>query len=288
MREPHALKVYNANGKYLQTIGRPGRGPTEFQNITGVFHLSYDTTFVFDSGNARVALVDSKFDIKRTQSLAVRVKHAVPTLTGNIVVSGRGRDKASAGFPLHTLRRDGSLLESYGAMQAVERPDVPAWNIRPLAKHRQAEGVWLGFRQQYVVQLWSGRKLEREYVRDAKWFRPWLWEKTGEAPKPILTGLHEDSRGYVWVYIAVPDPNWKKGLKRIRTFEGNALAVTDHNKVYDTIIEVIDPKANRVVLSQRVPSVIAGVLEDGRPYGAQIDDNGFHYITAWQARLIQR
>jgi hypothetical protein len=89
--------------------------------------------------------------------------------------------------------------------------------------------------------------------------------------------VQEDSAGNLWVVISVPN----SVSEEVRTERGNMVR---HG--YDTVIEVIDPRAGRLVSSKRfaidvkrtdmaVPGVIASVRVDST--SARID--------VWRMRL---
>src|SRR5687768_2566368 len=48
------IRLYDANGRWVKSIGREGDGPGEFRLITGLQVLPPDTLVVFERGEARV------------------------------------------------------------------------------------------------------------------------------------------------------------------------------------------------------------------------------------------
>jgi hypothetical protein len=55
MRQPPALRIYDASGAYVRTIGREGAGPGEFRAVWDVWFAGSDTLVVFDPGVSRVS-----------------------------------------------------------------------------------------------------------------------------------------------------------------------------------------------------------------------------------------
>jgi hypothetical protein len=57
----HAVRFYDASGKFLTFAGRKGQGPGEFQQIMGVRSLPGDTLFITDLGEVELFAPDGKF-----------------------------------------------------------------------------------------------------------------------------------------------------------------------------------------------------------------------------------
>ncbi len=53
------VRMFDAHGKYVRTLGRSGSGPGEFKNVTGLTWDAAGRLWVADIGNARYALYDS-------------------------------------------------------------------------------------------------------------------------------------------------------------------------------------------------------------------------------------
>jgi hypothetical protein len=52
----HEVRLYDATGTHVQTIGRPGRGPGEFQNLDALYPLPGDSLLVVSSFGDRFSL----------------------------------------------------------------------------------------------------------------------------------------------------------------------------------------------------------------------------------------
>ena len=124
--------------------------------------------------------------------------------------------------------------------------------------------VWAAYQNRYEVELWdtAGRRLRR-LARDAEWFdiyrsdefsarnrRHLLRERERGnrlAPSlqypPRVTALEQDGRGRLWTLVSVAPE--KPEDRR------------------NTIVEVIDPAAGRIVASRRFPMAVAGFAAPG-------------------------
>lgn len=72
------IRVFTVSGRYVTTIGRPGRGPGEFGNILAAGMID-DTLWVSDAGNLRITLVDAAHRTVRTLTPPAGARSLVPT-----------------------------------------------------------------------------------------------------------------------------------------------------------------------------------------------------------------
>jgi 6-bladed beta-propeller len=92
------LRFFDPQGKYLQTRGRQGTGPGEYQTITGMWLGSNDSLLIADVASQRLTVLDGRGELARTFSLGGVSGIQVPT-------GGR----MSLAFPTGWFR-DGSVL----------------------------------------------------------------------------------------------------------------------------------------------------------------------------------
>ncbi|HEX6316059.1 MAG TPA: hypothetical protein VFZ73_14410, partial [Gemmatimonadaceae bacterium] len=57
----HAVRFYDARGRFLSSAGRRGQGPGEFRQIMGVWSTRGDTLVVLDQGELEIFTGDGKF-----------------------------------------------------------------------------------------------------------------------------------------------------------------------------------------------------------------------------------
>ena len=102
-----------------------------------------------------------------------------------------------------------------------------------------------------------------------------------------MVDLFSDSTGLLWVAIHVADDRWREAMSVVRGMYGRrTTGVGDPVKYVDTIIEVIDPRDNRLVTTQRFDEQLRFVGESGYAYGYRLDEDGVPYIDLY--RLIVR
>ena len=120
-RRPHAIKVFDANGEFLRSIGREGEGPGEF--TVGYIGVSGDTIALQDPGTSR-------FTVFRADGAVVQERPSVCCWAtsyldidrhGVVAVPGSGGDQ---GGIMLRFRLDGTLLDTIALPLA---PEVDKW-----------------------------------------------------------------------------------------------------------------------------------------------------------------
>lgn len=76
------LRVYDASGIHLRTIGRNGEGPGEFRNLGGVFRLPGDSILTLDRALRRLTVFDTQGNVGRIVPLESPDGTHSPQLTG--------------------------------------------------------------------------------------------------------------------------------------------------------------------------------------------------------------
>ena len=64
------LRVYAADGRHLQTVGRRGNGPGEFRSLSLLGRVQGDTTFVWDLSQRRVSVFSPTAELIETYTVA--------------------------------------------------------------------------------------------------------------------------------------------------------------------------------------------------------------------------
>ncbi|MFQ5747490.1 MAG: hypothetical protein ACE5HF_09780 [Gemmatimonadota bacterium] len=108
-----------------------------------------------------------------------------------------------------------------------------------------------------------------------------------DPPEGWLFGLWEDESGLLWTVGQTADPEWRGGLGPGTTIEGREVyPVEDPERVYDAVIEVLDPEAEPPVLhSRRLPRPLFFLLGSGALATVRETDLGFRRIDLWGASL---
>jgi hypothetical protein len=185
--------------------------------------------------------------------------------TNQVLTLDRGRSVLNlelqaadrVGLPLH-LVEGGSITRSFGSTTGVYRPDVPGMTLRRISRGREGR-IWSAWVTRYLIERWTvDGDHEGEISRPAPWFPPY-----GDSPglpamrSAVLEDIWEDSRGRLWTAIRVPDAHQPESRPTRGDGGFNRAAY------FDTILEVLDPAAGRVIASTRIPESAINFIEGG-------------------------
>lgn len=290
---PGLVLVFDSTGSFLKSIGRKGKGPGEYGSVMAIEIGPADTLHFFDNDPPRWTVLDSGYNVVRVTALEVHgiePRGALVYDNSLSVINATIPSPDRVGFPLHLLEADGVLGRSFGAESPIFRPDVPYLLFRWLAKS-DIRKVWATHYSQYVIELWdlNGAQLQR-IVRRAQWFRPWLKAELfspAKAPQPRMADIYERADGRLWTLARVGARDWAQGL-RIETNDppGTRFYVPDRwERVYDSVIELIDPNTGLLVVSERVPKYLITFVGDNLVVGYHEDDEGFPFLDVWRVEV---
>lgn len=279
------VKVFDARGRYVTTMGREGAGPGEFRGVGMVRIGRGDTIHVFDAELARhsVFAPDLRFVRAHPTELMPQVDGIV-LADGRVVIPQLVTTPERVGLPLHLIR-DGRVERSFGSESGAFRPDLPELLARSAAP-AQDGGIWSAHRYRYRIELWTaaGRKT-RELRREVAWFPPHTgnWRPSTTTPPPtLLREVWQDAEGLLWARILVADRDWRRAVS---TGGPHGSTITSNDAYRDTLLEVIDPVRGRVLASARLPNTF---LHLGRNrVGAVVTNaDGVPFFAVWQLDLV--
>ena len=159
-------------------------------------------------------------------------------------------------------------------------------------------GLWASFRTRYRVERFGndGRVLTT-FVRSVGWFpdrdpaTPTSLAEDG--PQPTVLSIVEDDEGLLRVLIAVPAPQWQQGIGERELQPGFESAgvyhtpILDHRKVYNFVVEVIDPTKGAVVVSHRGEGYAIGWLDNQHLATYREDDVGIPMIEVFRVEVVR-
>ena len=292
-------RIYEPNGKFIKEAGRPGQGPGELEAPSYLWNLSGDSVVVVDGG-FRLHVFDPALRYVRSITTPVRAPSSTVVLNWprNVVAAAFDRSPARVRFPLHAMDFSGQApkaVQSFGHAQTAAGPDEMSLETRYRLIPARDGGYWAGKMRAYEITKWSHSHTEEfSLTRKPDWFQGPSNLSTGgptKAPSPSLMGLFEDQRGLLWVFFFVPSPNWQDAYKR---FPASALRgtgelpsnVVDWHLIFHTRIDVIDPKAKRLIISQTLPLQASSILRDGRVAVPTHTSDGVPTVRILQLSLV--
>lgn len=281
--------VFNARGRYLQRVGSVGDGPGEFRS-PGVVLAVRDTLYIFDA-TGRISILSDSLGLVRTIAGPPRAMAAHRFDNGTIVVNALVRDANRIGYVQHYLDANGNYLDSADIDTLAFNPRNTTARVRRFASG-SGDRLWSArYTHRYTLSSWTARGvLVKELTGSPDWFPPFIntWNPTPtRTPMPYVMGVWEDERGYVWTIALVGAGDWQRGLGSKVQLEGQEVYLAaDYQLLYDTVIEVVDPIAGRLVTHRRWPGTLDVVIRPGLVAGVRESGEGAVTAEVYRVELI--
>jgi len=275
------------------SFGREGRGPGELLAASEVHSLADDSVFVLDGRNLRGTVFDSRKQAVRTVSVPFRVNRSqVLRWPDSVIVSARIATPASIGLPLHLVSFAGSsawIRASFGAGDGEVRPGDARYDFQEVVRGKDA--LWSASRFDYRVTSWAslGRPA-RSFARRPAWFAAPATGGIGwhdRPPSPHVAALRMDEDERLWVFLAVPSRSWRDAWPRMPAgateVELKSVAV---ERLYDTMVEVIEPRSGRVLTRSRLPGYVVSALPNGQLARFMVTDEGVQVVEILESAIV--
>ena len=285
------ILVFDSGGQFIRAVGRRGRGPGEYLTVIA-FANKGDTLLAFDRDMRRCTVLDSSLEVARSFVMDV-----VPGPASGVAVLSDGRfvvakhlpTRTSAGYPLQLFSVEGSHVTAFGD----ESPEFDAGRAflserRITADHR--DNIWSAGIFEYRLERWDPvRGLNRTLSRHVPWFEPWREERLlspDSPPLPEITAIRfNPANGLLYVIVRVvgADGDWSSGLMSEMGPDGRLYyGPEDFNKVYDSILEVIEPESGRLVASTRTPMSLNNFADADHVISYRENAEGVGGLDVWR------
>jgi hypothetical protein len=287
--------IYDRAGRFLQAAGNAGSGPGEFRRVADVAMMRGDSIAVIDRSNMRITILTG--DLLQGRTVAFPLAVRTPVEVGSrLVATGSLRSAASAGWPLHIVSVDssrGEVVRSFGPDGNTASTPVEVRNLNWTLAASRAGGFWSADQFRYRLLEWSADgQLIRGFERTPNWFVPALTPGIGSRTSPPpsqLVGLQQEADGLLWTYLLVAAPTWREAWPATSAAGGDiAVDAIDMSKLFQTVIEVIDPATARVVSRVTLKEFVASALPGRRAAVYAVDNDGFPTITIRELVLAGR
>ena len=242
------IAEFGPDGRLVGVTGRAGQGPGEFLIMVTPIPGPGDTLFAADLGQGRITM----FGPDRAPAGTI-VTRFVPDLLmpdGSFLVASQIGRRETIGSPIHVVDREGEVVRSFGAHEEY-RPDLDGLPTRQVALARDGT-VWAMAPVRYVLERWdpsTGEQLQSIPI-GSDWFREPLAPYTDETVRPpsLVVGLWEDEDGLVWTIVKDADLDWEPSP---RANEHRPYEPGERDRLFDWVVEVVDPASGRVLASRR-------------------------------------
>jgi len=279
------IRMYDARGRFQRAVGRAGRGPGEYRGIVQMALGRGDSIYVFESTRLSILSPDGAF-ARTVTPLTFIARQAVVLPNGEMLLSAQRRTRALTGLPVHRLAANGQHLTSFGAQPAVFDADRPSLSTRWITAAPDGT-TWLARPDRYHIEQWSleGKRL-RTLTRSPTWFRPRELEVYENAePTPFTVGIRVGTEGYLWVLSVKQDANWR--THRIVRGEGVPHSPSDEDKLYDSVIDVINPTTGALIATATLPQRAGGFVDTQRVWALRETRAGLWVIDIWRIHFHQ-
>ena len=271
--------AYDDQGRFAGTIGRRGEGPGELRGTARILVGAGDTLWVADDGNVRMQVWTVAGEHIRSFHMPAPYRRFARLNNGNFAFQG---SVTRTGDPMfHLIGPLGEDIGRFGPSGSKE-PDVEMGIVAP--RPGRTEAMWAASAWRYAIEEWSSpTTLESTLVRDVDWFPPYpaFPEDVYESvpPPPTLHHVREDDSGRLWVYIFLPDADWRPGIPL-------SPRPTWHRETFDHLIEVIDPATARLVVRGEHRDRISPMCNSALVYSVVETPAGDLRVQVMEPRIV--
>lgn len=287
--------LYSAQGRFVNVVGRSGSGPGEYRGAYDVLALPGDSLLVLDFNERRGTVLDASLRAVRTIPLTLAPRNAiVAAWPGVILANASGAQDAGASRSLRVLdfsRSPVATVREFGPPDG-ELPSQYGFVRQHLTAPRRGR-LWASGAAGYALYQWTtAGALERSWYREPEWLPQPRVTSLGSptiAPTAMIGGISVDSAGLLWVFARIPGRTWRDGWPRVApgTMEVRSRDIV-MDKLYTTLIEVIDPAKGRVVARQARDEYIVNALPDAGAVFYRTDADGYARVVIRRLGLVER
>jgi hypothetical protein len=279
------IAVYNRLGRLEQTIGRFASGPGEYRLIGTVKSGAGDSLHVFDFGLLRHSVLSPDLTYVRATAIPGPFYDAVFSGNGNLLLAGPVATPAQAGFSVHLYDAEGNAMRSFGELRTPFTQESQVFFYRPIAL-TVGDRVWIGTLNRYRLELWDlqGNQLAT-FARHVSWYQEWTDPTSVNVgiPPPRMWALSQDSIGRLWIVLAVPDARVRD---RARPRVESPARAYQPERMFDTIVELFDPRTGRIIASLRDFGAPLRFIRDGVGYRYNERSDGSAFIEVVRLELV--
>jgi hypothetical protein len=266
--EPRFL-VFDSTGRLLKSLGRKGSGPGEYVNGPDVVVGRGDTLYVGDVG-FHLMVFAPDLQLVRTIPLAVLYR-PIPLLTGQYGVVALAKGGPRIASQIEIYDGQGRLVKSFGAPTAKDSDPFS------IARGSLVEGpdgsLWSPLHTKRVIEQWNpSGELMLSLTREID---PALTTHADQRHPVTLTDIAIDPDGRLWVSYRIPTGESRKVM---RATEGGGQAEMEE-RIYHSLIELIDPAAGKVIASQTFPGSWMRFLSAGYVYTIEESKDGMARLS---------
>jgi hypothetical protein len=299
--------LYASDGRYIGEFGREGDGPGEYRNAYATAVLPGDSMLV--SVPQRGGQVVIGPDLKEARTIRgdglrqPRLFRWPTRLISQRSTFDRGKSSHTIGVydfsggEMREVKRVADLDSGSEAKDPSAASRAFSESLRTFANPADAH-VWVAQVARYKLVRYDTDGVVRDsIIRRPSWFRDLMPMRIGSEtnpPSPQLTAVAEDAQGRLWVFLAQPREDatkaWREAKVKMQKApggaqEGRVADMPAQYRQFRTVIEVIDPKARRVVARTTVDGFVSYVMSSNRVVTFVENEDGVPMSTIWELSL---
>lgn len=254
-----SIGLFSPAGRFERRVGRAGGALGEYGEIAWLTEGHDGLTHVLDYRSRRRTVYDAAFRTATTSFPMPSVNEALFLPDGRMLASGSIATTAATGLPLHIIGGDGAIERSFGSDSLAFRRGSASLALYRFLVPAKDGDFWIAPMLNYSVQHWSRElRLISTLRRSVDWFPPRdpdepFGHPDRDRPPTTMRGIWVDPSGLLWANIGVPSRDWKPRQLATNAPVGEGRSVTqlESSKLFDTMVEVIDPRSQTVLASTR-------------------------------------
>ncbi|MEP6835485.1 MAG: hypothetical protein ABJB74_19015 [Gemmatimonas sp.] len=298
-------RIYDANGKFLRTAGRKGGGANDFDSPIAFLPLPGDSMLVFDhitgtqalnnDQSTRALVVDSLYRVVR----ALHIPGALLPTTADgwpsrLLLTGPVVEDSAKGLTLHAVSAEQAnvkILQSFGPGRNSTANNQTMANYQRVTTARDST-YWCADILRYRISHFAkDGTLLGTIERAPDWFPIPSGDNMGKPdipPPPKIFAIWQAADGMLWVFGQVAGKNWKDGWPKLANDAKEVdFSALRNDKLYATVIEVLDPITRQVVSTAPLDEYISNVLPNGNVAVFAVDSAGTRHLSIRRLSLTR-
>jgi len=294
----HLARVYDANGKFLTTIGRKGGGPNDLDSPVAFLPLPGDSMLVFEFDSARgnrAFVLDSQFHSARTMRLpGAMLPTTAAEWPSRVLLTGPVAGDSSTGLTLHVVSAEQpemKVVKSFGPGRKATASSGTITNYQRVTSAKDSS-YWCADILRYRISHFAkDGTLLGTIERAPEWFPQPSGENEGTPvtpPPPKIFAIWQAPDGLLWVFGRVAGKNWRDGWPKLAP--GDTIVNFSSlraDKMYGTTIEVLDPITREVVSTAALDEYVSNVLPNGNVAVFAVDSAGVPHLSIRRLTLTR-
>ena len=265
--------AYADDGRFLGTLDASGDSAGGFREPLFARVGPGDSLWLFDNAQRALVFGPDRAWV-RTVQMSVGPWDAVLAVDGRILIASSSSERP---FPLQLLSATGVIEREFAGDSVSQSIHSPRRVIRA------PDGSWWTMPMQFRYRLehWDTTGVLVGVIERApEWYPPYAQSQgpsREQAPSPMLMDAWFDSAGRLWLLGKTADPHWASGLLPRTVSDGaGGPAIGDADKVYDTVIDVLNPATGALLASTRFDVSYPFAVEPGVVMRVRTTANGWN------------